>query len=106
MKLYIYAIYDSASKAYMSPFFMHNNGLAIRAFSDQVNAKQENQISNHPEQFTLFKIGLYEDSTGNIEPENSPVPLGKGNEFKEEIQQIDELKSLINEFKELVHKEK
>ena len=106
MKLNVYSIFDSAAKAYMSPFFMHNNGLAIRAFSDQVNSEKENQISKHPEQFTLFQIATYDDSTGKLEAVETPKPLGKGNEYKEQQVEINQLKSLIDEFKELVNKER
>ena len=105
MKLNIYSIYDSAAKAYMSPFFMHNHGLAIRAFSDQVNSQQENQIKNHPEQFTLFMIAEYNDQSGYITPLETPAPLGKGNEFQTQEtltasvkdQLIQEIKLLLTE---------
>ena len=105
MNLNIYSIYDSAAKAYMSPFFMHNHGLAIRAFSDQVNATTDNQIKNHPEQFTLFHIAEYNDENGHIEPLDTPKPLGKGNEYNTEEVKIDRLDSLLKEFERLINKE-
>lgn len=106
MKLNIYAIYDDAASAYMSPFFMHNHGLATRAFTDQVNAETPNQISEHPEQFALFQLGEYDDSTGLIESLGSPKPMGRGNEYKNQKQEISELTALVNEFKELIKAEK
>ena len=55
MKLNVYTIYDDTAKAYMQPFFMHNHGLAVRAFTDQVNRNDENNpLNKHPEQFTLY----------------------------------------------------
>ena len=65
MNLNIYSIYDEAAQAYMTPFFMHNDQLAIRAFSNQTTG--ETQIANHPEQFILFKIGSYNDKDASIE---------------------------------------
>ena len=106
MKLNIYAIFDNAAKAYMSPFFMHNHGLATRAFSDQVNAQQENQISLHPEQFALFHIGEYNDETGHIEPLATPDPLGRGNQFKSQNENIDKLEELLDKFETLVKESK
>ena len=63
MKLNVYSIHDSAAKAFTQPFFMHNDGLAIRAFQGNVNSKEGNNISDHPDQFTLYKIGEFDDVT-------------------------------------------
>ena len=81
MILNVYSIYDSAAKAYTQPFFMHNDGLAIRAFQDNVNSKEENNISKHPDQFTLYKIGSYNDETGQITKQDINKSLGNGIEF-------------------------
>jgi hypothetical protein len=80
MKLNVYSIYDSAAKAYTQPFFMHNDGLAIRAFQDNVNAP-DNNIANHPDQFTLFCIGEYDDSSGELS-KSTVRSLGTGLEYK------------------------
>lgn len=105
MILNIYSIYDDAANAYMSPFFMHNHGLATRAFTDQVNSENPNQISEHPEQFALFQIGEYDDTTGLITSLGSPKPMGRGNEYKNQNPEITELTALINEFKALIKAE-
>ena len=83
MKLSVYSIHDSAAKAFIQPFFMHNDGLAIRAFQGNVNSKEPNNISEHPDQFTLYKIGEFDDSTGQIIT-YQPESLGNGITFKEE----------------------
>jgi hypothetical protein len=50
MKLNVYSIYDDTAKAYMQPFFLHNHGLAVRAFVDQVNRDDANNpLALHPE---------------------------------------------------------
>lgn len=98
MLLNIYSIFDSAAEAYTKPFYMHNDGLAIRAFQDNVNSEDQNNISNHPDQFTLFKIGTYDDKTGEITNlENKS--LGNGLEYKnppEDSQLLKKIKALIN----------
>lgn len=71
MKLNMYSIYDTAASAYTSPFFMHNDGLAIRAFQDNANTA-ESQINKHPQQFHLYKVAEWDDSNASIksiEPE-------------------------------------
>ena len=102
MELNVYTIYDTAAKAYNTPFFMQNHGLATRAFSDQVNSKQENQIANHPEQFILFHIGSYDDQTGLFNQLDISQALGKGIDFKEQSTDVTELSTLINDFRELI----
>ena len=82
MKLSIYTIHDSAAQAYLAPFFLHNDGLAIRAFQDNVNSTEENNISKHPEQFAMFKIGEMDDQTGVITAPPSPKHITGGLEVK------------------------
>jgi hypothetical protein len=94
MKLNVYSIFDSAAKAYTSPFFMHNDGLAIRAFQDNVNAEQENNISKHPDHFTLFKIGEFDDVTGEIKTD-VVKSLGTGLEYKNSPDISDDIAQLI-----------
>lgn len=99
MILNVYSIHDQAAEAFINPFFMHNDGLAIRAFQDNVNSKEENNISKHPEQFVLFKLGEYDDKTGLITTLEAPRALSTGIELKnpdEDTQLIKEIKQLIS----------
>lgn len=84
MKLFCYAIYDSAARAYGRPWFQPNDGLAIRAFQALVNAKEETDVSLYPDQFTLFQIGEYDDTEGVIVPREPLNSLGNGLVFKSE----------------------
>ena len=101
MKLNVYSIFDSAAKAYTNPFFMHNDGLAIRAFADNVNSEQENNISKHPDQFTLFRIGEFDDASGEIKTD-IVKSLGTGLQYQEKTG-LDESQAtlIINLLKEL-----
>jgi hypothetical protein len=65
MKHFVFSIFDQKAKAFTPPFFMHSEGMAHRAFMDQVNNK-ESQIHAHPEDYTLFKIGEFDDNAGAI----------------------------------------
>ena len=84
MKLNIYTIYDDAAKAYMQPFMFQTDGLAVRAFSDNINSDKSNNISEHPEQFTLFKIGEFDDQAATIATFEPPQMLGNGRTYKTE----------------------
>ena len=81
MKLNVYSIFDSAAQAFVQPFFMQQDGLAIRAFQDNVNSKEENNISKHPEQFTLFKLAEFNDQNGMLTPLDTPRALAIGVEL-------------------------
>lgn len=81
MKLTIYTIYDSGISAHMQPFFMQSDGQAIRTFQDNVNSETQSTISKHPSDYTLFKIGTYDDNTAEIVC-HTPVSLGNAKRFK------------------------
>jgi hypothetical protein len=76
----IYTIFDTAASAFNPPFYMHNDGMAFRAFSDNVN-DEKSIISKHPEQFILFKLGEYDDSEAMFDLLDTPRPLCKGIEL-------------------------
>lgn len=77
----IYTVYDSKLEAYMQPFFMQSKGQAVRAFTDSVN-DQTTQFNKHPEDFTLFELGEYDDSTGKFTNLHTPNSLGVALEYK------------------------
>lgn len=67
MRLQIVAVRDSAADMYMQPQFVPTVGVGIRAFTDQINNKDAQNIMNkHPEQFDLYCLGSYDDNTGEF----------------------------------------
>lgn len=69
----IYALRDKKSEKFSRPFFEHNDVTATRAVRAAVNDPQTgNQYYTHPDDFTLFRIGNYNDDTGGIAPEAQP----------------------------------
>lgn len=74
MKMQIFAVYDKKAVAYNLPFYYHQKGQAIRAFEDAVNDVQS-PYHKHPEDFAIFHIGEWDDSTGVITPLKNPVPV-------------------------------
>ena len=59
----IYAIHDSAIKAYLNPLMVRAEGEAVRAFQQAVN-DQTTQIAQHPEHFMLFELGTFDERRG------------------------------------------
>lgn len=80
MKQVVIAIKDRAADAFGRPAFVPSVGVAIRSFTDEVNrADPDNQMNSHPDDFDLFELGMYDDSTGVVEMLDSPrlLILGK-----------------------------
>lgn len=72
MKQIIFSIYDSKAGIYASPFFDRSEGQAIRNFVT-ASESQESQLNKFPMDFSLYKLGTYEDTTGSFELETRPV---------------------------------
>lgn len=68
MKLNAYVIYDNKAKIYNKPFFFVNDSVALRAAQDLVNDRNTD-VHSHPEDFTLWRVGSYDDVTARFEPE-------------------------------------
>lgn len=64
----LYAIKDKAI-GFVHVFTTSNDYSALRMFNDTVNNPNPTNISEHPEDFSLFSLGTFDDETGNITPE-------------------------------------
>lgn len=62
----IFCVHDSKAEAYIAPFVQQNQALAIRQVSDIVNSGSEHVFAKHPEDFTLFKLGFWDEKTGSF----------------------------------------
>ena len=86
MKKTIVAVYDKASKSYGQPIFAPAIGVAIRSFTDEVNNKYEtNQMYHHPDDFTMYDFGVFDDNTGAFELHPEPVKLITAKDAKNPI---------------------
>lgn len=67
MQQKIVSIRDSAADSFMRPFTVPTVGMAIRAFTDEVNrVSPDNQMNVHPSDFELFEIGEFDEQTGMV----------------------------------------
>lgn len=80
MIMKVFTVFDSVAAVYMQPFFLQTKGQAIRAFSDSV-ADKNHQFSKHPDDYTLFELGEYDDSDASFDMLSSPLSLGVAVEF-------------------------
>ncbi len=70
MNLNIYCIFDTAAGAYMRPFFAQSDAEATRSFTD-IATDAEHPIGAHPEDYSLNRIGTYNDQTAWINAEKT-----------------------------------
>lgn len=72
MKINCYSVYDAVAKCYTAPFNMLNDDVAIRTMANCVNDPQHNYSLN-PTDYTLFKVGEFDDNEGTYEPKHEQV---------------------------------
>jgi hypothetical protein len=83
MKFVVVSIKDRAADAFGRPAFVPSVGVAIRSFTDEVNRDHsENQMYSHPDDFDLFELASYDDSTGIVEMLDQPRLLILGKQAK------------------------
>lgn len=80
MILRVFSIRDDKVAAYAQPWYAPTRGAALRMFADLVNDDQS-AVAKHPEDYTLFELGSYDDATGQFVCEDSPYALGKALEY-------------------------
>lgn len=81
MILQVFSIFDSKAKAFLVPFFMHNVPIAQRAFSEACN-DPTHAYCKHPEDFTLFHLGTFDDTSSNIHSLPTPQSIGLAASYK------------------------
>ncbi len=104
MKHKMFVIFDSKANAYMQPWFLTQDGMALRAFSDCVNDKDHN-FGRHPEDYTLFTIGEFDDQTAQVEW-ITPQTMGNGIAYLKPEMDNDQLEmfSRLEKLENLEHK--
>lgn len=88
MKLNVYAVLDLKVGHYQTPFYQHTHGAALRMFADAAS-DQTTTIYRHPEDFTLFHLGEYDDDTGTFTNRTKPEALANGQEYRKPQPQLD-----------------
>lgn len=74
MQMQAYAVYDRKAESYAQPFFAPNHAVAIRNFEGAVRSGNS-QLSTHPEDFSLWHLGEYDDEQGRFQNLQNPSQL-------------------------------
>lgn len=100
MILKIFSIHDNKAQAFRTPFYLHQEGEAIRAFQDMAN-DLKHPVGQHPEDYTLFVLGHWNDTNAHTETFDTPKSLGLALEhrtqFQLDLEDIPEIPNLLKE---------
>ncbi len=82
----IFSVFDSKAEVWMQPRYELNAGVALREFADiaqGINDPQgrPNPIAMHPEDYTLFELGRWDQDNGHITMHDAKHSLGVAIEF-------------------------
>lgn len=72
MILKVFTVYDSATLAFLPPFFCRSKGEAIRSFTQAV-MDEGHQFAKHKSDYALFELGEFDDSSAAIAVSQVPV---------------------------------
>lgn len=76
MELRIYTVRDSKGEIYNQPFFKKTQAEAERDFLTLSN-DPKSILSQYPEDFDLYYLGMYDDQTGVISPLDAPKHIAR-----------------------------
>lgn len=80
----IVSVKDTAAQAFGRPIFVPAVPVAVRSFRDEVNRKDSSEdMARHPEDFELYELGSFDDSTGIVEVLESPRLVARAKDLKE-----------------------
>lgn len=68
----IFSVYDAKAAAYLPPFFMPTEGLAVRSFEAAVR-DTSHDFHRFAADFTLFEFGSFDPTSGSFELLAAPV---------------------------------
>lgn len=76
----VFGVRDSKALAFLQPFFSASTGAAVRAFGDAIN-EGNSPLAKHPEDYLLYELADFDDSTGEFISCNPIKMLGCGADF-------------------------
>lgn len=81
MILEMYSVFDSKAKAFTQPWYAANQFVALRHFVAAVN-DPETMFYKHPLDYTLYRVGSFNDESGVVVGSDKLLNLGLAATFK------------------------
>ncbi|QGH72836.1 MAG: DNA binding protein [Microviridae sp. ct0DW36] len=80
MIYHIFSVFDYGAEHYMTPFYVENEKLAVRMFSD-ICQDSDSAIARHPSDFSLFCLGSFNNCSGDFNIHPQPELVSKAVSF-------------------------
>lgn len=75
----VYAVYDLKAEVFSQPWFASTDRAAMRMFGDGC-LDPETPVGRHPEDYALYRVGVWNSENGALAGTDSPVPVWTGTE--------------------------
>jgi len=85
----MYVIYDSKAELYNRPMGFLNHAIALRA-ATELRDDLTTEVGRHPQDFTMFHIGTYDDSTATFTPLKANTVVVRFHEIPQSTPETDE----------------
>lgn len=73
MKRMIFSLYDAKAMTFGQPMFVANQAVMFRMMKDEVMREgADNLVAKHPQDFSVYKFGTFDDADGNWVLDKSP----------------------------------
>lgn len=84
MKKEIYAIYDVKAEMYSQPVFVINEKVLLRDCYQML--QQDTAYAHHPEDYSIYHLGVWEDTTGQIDLTAEPKFMYKFRDLQNHLE--------------------
>lgn len=71
----VFTVFDSKAEVYLPPFYARTSGEAIRMFATSAN-ENGHEFCKYPADYTLFRLGNYDDQNAKFDLDKTPGSLG------------------------------
>ena len=88
MRMVIVSVRDKKAEFFSPVYAVPTKGLAIRGFGDAI-MKGGSDLSSHPEDFSLFMVGEFDQVTGMLIP-CEPVSICTGLDFSKPNYELED----------------
>lgn len=84
MKQKVYSLFDKKANAYLTPVYFSNAAEANRMLQTVVQTS-DNNISRYPEDFVLYQLGEYDNSSGRFTSLDTPLFVSNATSYKKPV---------------------
>lgn len=75
MNIKLFCVLDSKLNLFNTPMAFQSQGLAHRAFQDEVNRDdKDNPMNKYPEDFSMYYVGEFDSAIGCFVPTSKGIP--------------------------------